>query len=75
MKLAVELINNHTDNWFDQETKNVWLDLNVTEQICHDEAIQKAVSDLVSWAAIGNPSLSLFTLSQKQYFKIPVKYS
>ena len=63
MRLAVDLINNHSNNWFDQETTNVWLELNLTQQSCDDNAIQKAVSDLVSWATFGTHLHLYSTLS------------
>lgn len=55
MKFAVQLINNHTDNWFD-ETRQVTLVLNVSDSKCSEDGGEAAARQLNNWAisATGN---------------------
>jgi hypothetical protein len=59
VRLAVELVNNKTDGWFDNSTKQVEFILNVSQFTCSEDNGYKNAEALSNWAkSRGQPTLS-----------------
>lgn len=59
MNLAVELINNKTDGWYDNEVKQVTFHLQVNDSGCDAAIAYNAVLDQTSWSKSVNEGKSL----------------
>ena len=56
MQLAVDLINDHSDGWFDS-TRQVKIVLKIVESHCSVEGGQRAMRDLMDWASTAGTTL------------------